>query len=235
MGFLGIERIKCTRCGKPVKGKMGVGYTTVDYDGTLNKRVGRVAYAICGDCKAKFDKGNEKGRFAIPRTSGLFNKIMDAFENPDNPKLLEDVMAAFSKSIEKKETIRRCNVCGHVYCFSDEDLERNQKLAKSALTDSVLGLGNALGGTGLGAQVATARAEDKLEKMVDYSKCPKCNSSDVHDITKAEYEKLKQSKSNSSATTASSADEIKKFKELLDMGAITQEEFEAKKKELLGI
>lgn len=30
------------------------------------------------------------------------------------------------------------------------------------------------------------------------------------------------------------ADEIKKFKELLDMGAITQEEFDMKKKELLG-
>lgn len=32
-----------------------------------------------------------------------------------------------------------------------------------------------------------------------------------------------------------SADEIKKFKELLDMGAITQEEFDAKKKQLLGL
>lgn len=31
------------------------------------------------------------------------------------------------------------------------------------------------------------------------------------------------------------ADELKKFKELLDMGAITQEEFDAKKKELLGL
>lgn len=31
------------------------------------------------------------------------------------------------------------------------------------------------------------------------------------------------------------ADEIKKFKELLDMGAITQEEFDAKKKDLLGL
>lgn len=30
-------------------------------------------------------------------------------------------------------------------------------------------------------------------------------------------------------------DEIKKFKELLDMGAITQEEFDAKKKQLLGL
>ncbi|MBQ9803025.1 MAG: SHOCT domain-containing protein [Clostridia bacterium] len=33
----------------------------------------------------------------------------------------------------------------------------------------------------------------------------------------------------------SNADELKKFKELLEMGAITQEEFDAKKKELLGL
>ena len=32
-----------------------------------------------------------------------------------------------------------------------------------------------------------------------------------------------------------SADELKKFKELLDMGVITQEEFDAKKKQLLGL
>ncbi len=31
------------------------------------------------------------------------------------------------------------------------------------------------------------------------------------------------------------ADELKKFKELLDMGVVTQEEFDAKKKQLLGI
>ena len=33
----------------------------------------------------------------------------------------------------------------------------------------------------------------------------------------------------------SPADELKKFKDLLDMGAITQEEFDAKKKQLLGL
>lgn len=35
--------------------------------------------------------------------------------------------------------------------------------------------------------------------------------------------------------TSSSADELKKFKELLDAGAITQEEFDTKKKQLLGL
>ena len=37
------------------------------------------------------------------------------------------------------------------------------------------------------------------------------------------------------APASSAADEIKKFKELLDMGAITREEFDAKKKQLLGL
>ena len=37
------------------------------------------------------------------------------------------------------------------------------------------------------------------------------------------------------AAPQSNADELKKYKELLDMGAITQEEFDAKKKQLLGL
>ncbi len=40
---------------------------------------------------------------------------------------------------------------------------------------------------------------------------------------------------NKHKTSLSSADEIKKYKELLDCGAITQEEFDKKKKELLNL
>ena len=39
----------------------------------------------------------------------------------------------------------------------------------------------------------------------------------------------------SGAPAVSAADELKKFKELLDMGVISQEEFDAKKKQLLGL
>ena len=56
----------------------------------------------------------------------------------------------------------------------------------------------------------------------------------IHDIV--------DKKTPPSATTTttiiqpiSTADEIKKFKDLLDMGIITQEEFDAKKKQLLGL
>ena len=41
--------------------------------------------------------------------------------------------------------------------------------------------------------------------------------------------------SNTVIQQASAADELKKFKELLDMGVISQEEFNAKKKQLLGL
>ena len=36
-------------------------------------------------------------------------------------------------------------------------------------------------------------------------------------------------------SASSDADELKKYKELLDQGAITQEEYEAKKKQILGL
>ena len=45
----------------------------------------------------------------------------------------------------------------------------------------------------------------------------------------------KQQKNNPTITTISPAEELKKFKELLDCGIITQEEFDTKKKELLGL
>ena len=40
---------------------------------------------------------------------------------------------------------------------------------------------------------------------------------------------------NGNEVISSAADEIKKYKELLDIGAITQEEYETKKKQLLGL
>ena len=46
---------------------------------------------------------------------------------------------------------------------------------------------------------------------------------------------LNQKASQNMIVSVSSADELKKFKELLDSGVITQEEFDAKKNQLLGL
>ena len=50
-----------------------------------------------------------------------------------------------------------------------------------------------------------------------------------------EYQSKPLPETNIITNNISSADEIKKFKQLLDEGVISQEEFEAKKKQLIGI
>lgn len=53
---------------------------------------------------------------------------------------------------------------------------------------------------------------------------------------KAERKAIEQNTNQSQASTASDpVVEIKKYKELLDQGILTQEEFDKKKKELLGL
>ena len=68
----------------------------------------------------------------------------------------------------------------------------------------------------------SVQPNEKMEEVANY-------------ITKR-VDEIKSSKNAPAVVSqVSAADEIKKFKELLDMGVITQEEFDAKKKQLLGL
>ena len=58
---------------------------------------------------------------------------------------------------------------------------------------------------------------------------------EVAEYCKKQIEEYKNRKNNVVVNEVSAADEIKKFKALLDDGIITKEEFNAKKKELLGL
>lgn len=147
-----------------------------------------------------------------------------------------DLVTGKAKVATLEETERRvkCNACGHLYCYNGADVERNRQNAKMATLNSVGAMANAIGGTQIGARLDNNAAQNYLDKIVDYSRCPKCNSMDIRILSAEEYEKEKASAA-APASTVSTADELKKFKELLDMGAITQEEFDAKKKQLLGL
>ena len=57
----------------------------------------------------------------------------------------------------------------------------------------------------------------------------------VSDLLVKRQNETNISKSIVNGVTPSNADELKKYKGLLDSGVITQEEFEAKKKQLLGL
>jgi hypothetical protein len=57
---------------------------------------------------------------------------------------------------------------------------------------------------------------------------------EISEFVKQKVEEYKHHKSNVTMAV-SPADEVKKMKELLDMGILTQEEFDIKKKQLLGL
>ncbi len=66
--------------------------------------------------------------------------------------------------------------------------------------------------------------DDKIEELL----------SQINNII-AQNKNAKKTATVSTTIQVSPADELKKFKELLDAGVITQEEFDAKKKQLLGL
>ena len=94
------------------------------------------------------------------------------------------------------------------------------------------GLASALGGgTIFHTHHLQGQADRYTDKIIDYNRCPACHSNNISEIEDGEV-----MQTNSTPIPATSAaDELKKFKELLDMGIITQEEFDAKKKQLLGL
>lgn len=66
----------------------------------------------------------------------------------------------------------------------------------------------------------TKLSNEKMEEVSEYTK------------SRVDYYKVAK---NAPVLASSPADELKKYKELLDMDVITQEEFDAKKKQLLGL
>jgi len=75
-------------------------------------------------------------------------------------------------------------------------------------------------------------------KTENFSEASKKECDHVAKLIKENIQKATSSINAQSSTVVnqtSSADELKKFKELLDSGVINQEEFNSKKKELLGI
>lgn len=137
--------------------------------------------------------------------------------------------------VEEKEFRMHCNVCGHIYCYKLSDLERNAQRLKQAKREATASALNAIAGTSYHMYEQKKAMEHSLDGIVDYNRCPKCNSTNIKELTEEEFINIQTKNNTPAAPALSSADELKKFKELLDMGIITQEEFDSKKKQLLGL
>lgn len=126
----------------------------------------------------------------------------------------------------------KCNVCGHIFCYSGLDIKQNMQHAKNAQKSALRSVGQAFFTNQISSQMSANETQRHMDKIVDYSHCPKCHSTDLVEIT---AEEAKNVPAQQNAPAASAMDELKKLKELLDMGIVTQEEFDAKKKQLLGL
>lgn len=140
---------------------------------------------------------------------------------------------------ENLEIHCKCNICGKIWSFNMNDLEMNEELMKIASSSAkgakLSAISALMGAPMLSAGMATysnsATANMAVSQMKDYFRCPSCNSTKFDVLEDEDLVKL----STNGDSSVSAADEIKKFKELLDSGIITQEEFDAKKKQLLGL
>ncbi len=184
---------------------------------------------------SKFASFSDLNFFQKQSLKSAVNFAINKKKNASKPfkevQVFDEIKGKFS---DKDEHIMLCERCGHVYYFTDDALEYNntkrQKafdLYKTAATDALL-YGP------LVAKVEVNMAKDKLEDLDEYYECPKCKSEHIRRITEQELKEIIEKK-NKSQATISQADELKKFKDLLDSGIITQEEFDAKKKQLLGL
>ena len=155
-------------------------------------------------------------------------------EEKENEQAANEAQSAVVSISEKtKEYRMRCNVCGHIFCYTDKDLTKNIENAGVEAIAAIGGLASILGGgTIFHTQHLQGQADRYADKIVDYSRCPSCRSTNISEIKDSE---VLQQQNSTTAFATSPIEEIKKYKELLDMGIITQEEFDVKKKQLLGL
>lgn len=148
----------------------------------------------------------------------LINRKSINKQSKDETEIKEDI---------NKEYRKKCNVCGNVFCYTDKDIYNNNSRVKSANSYRISMITQGLmNNNKVDWRYNQEKMEQELNKIIDFSKCPKCGSTDLIDYDKKQIEEK---------LNVNNTDEIIKYKELLDKGILSKEEFEKKKKELLNL
>lgn len=165
-------------------------------------------------------------------------KAIQTIVTYDNSKEMYEELIEFTKGaveVDKPseqqvdEHRMHCKVCGHIYCYTDKDVRKNDENTLLSAVSAVGSLAAAFGGgTRLDVYAQQRNANRYSDRIIDYKRCPNCNSTDIEPFTgNAEV--------NEQGSVNAAVEEIKRYKELLDLGILTPEEFAAKKKQVLGI
>lgn len=90
---------------------------------------------------------------------------------------------------------RRCNVCGKIYCYTDEDLKNNDKNSKMSKISAFGEVVSVFGGTRLDTYVLDNATNRYLDEIVDYQVCPACNSRNTSLLTDADWAQAQERES----------------------------------------
>ena len=73
------------------------------------------------------------------------------------------------------EYIKRCKICGKIWCYTDEDVKNNARNALAGSLSAIGSVANSIGGTRYDAYEQNKMANMALNRIVEYNKCPYCN------------------------------------------------------------
>lgn len=103
------------------------------------------------------------------------------------------------------EYTKKCNVCGKVFCYTDEDIRKNASNSLMAGLNALGGLASLGGGTIFHTQHFTQQGDRYSDKVVDFNQCPYCHSRDISFCTKEEAAALERKASTPAITINSGA------------------------------
>lgn len=174
--------------------------------------------------------------FLVPDLNGTNHKICDDCMNrvqKEGKAFKWNPQKGIVEIVEKDEAkiIKKCNDCGYIFTYTALDKKNNENLRTTAALQAI----SSVTGSALTNAVNESNYQQTSKKIRDFNRCPQCNSTDLKELTLQEYRIEREKRTNENSANYSPADELIKFKELLDKGIISQEEFEAKKKQLLGL
>ena len=136
-----------------------------------------------------------------------------------------------SPAKKEKEYRKKCNVCGQIICYTETDLKNSRENQALTSVYSLRYFLNSFGGSSYDKYENAKLANSANSRIVDYSKCPNCHSSDLTDVICDNSNPCASSKN----LDKNDIEKIMQYKKLYDEGILTKEEFDAKKKELLDL
>lgn len=122
------------------------------------------------------------------------------------------------------EYVRKCEVCGKIYCYTDDDLKKSKANSFNKTVSAIGTIASVLGG---GNMLTSAYLDNQTQKygdkVVDYTKCPNCNSTKTHLV---EDVVVNNNHNNNQVTFSENRERDILKKKWLDQGLIDKEDYD---------